>query len=114
MGDTPHVHQLDDDTTPLRVDRVAHLTPSGDLLGGVDPGRQQIPLTVFGRLRALRDDEGQRRALGVVDGVEPGRHALGSGAVPGHRRHGETVREGDVTQLDGVPKRGHEVSDRFR
>ena len=100
------VHELDDDPPTGIVDRIDDASPPGDLLVGVDAGRQHVALPVVGGLGALGDDERGRGALGVVLGVQLGGHALGCRAVTGHRRHREAVIEMDLSDGNGLPEAG--------
>jgi hypothetical protein len=58
VADTAGMHQLDHDAPALSVDGVGDLAPAGDIRVGVDSRRQQVALTVLGRLGALGDVSG--------------------------------------------------------
>jgi hypothetical protein len=103
VGDTAGVHQLDRDASALGVDGVGDLSPAGDVRVGVDSRRQEVALTVFGRLGALGDDQGHGGPLPVVLDIELAEKAVRQGAVTAHGRHDEPVRQFHVTDGDGGP-----------
>src|ERR1700687_487032 len=81
--------------------RARHAFPASDLLGAVDAGRADITLALGRDLGRFRDDEPGARALGIIEGVELGRHVAGAGAAPSERRHDDAVREPERSDVYG-------------
>jgi hypothetical protein len=94
MGDATDVHELYVDTAAGGMNLIRHLLPTGDLIIGIDARRQEIALTILGRLRSLGDNQAERCALRIVRRVHVRRRAFGSRTISSHRRHRETVFEG--------------------
>ena len=86
--------ELQEDQAAGLVYRVGDQPPALDLLAAVNARRPGVALSLHRDLGCLANDEGGRGPLGIIAGVESGRHvARLAGPRPGQRRHDDPVRQ---------------------
>ncbi len=101
MGDGAGMPELRDDAAAGSVHGVGDPAPSQHLLRA--PQARRIgPAEAIGADRGgFGDDKSGRSALGVIFGLQRGRHVIGlTGAHAGERRHDDAIRQIEVAHAD--------------
>ena len=94
------VPELHVDASAPGVDGVGDRTPVFLHLARVDARGLPPADGLFGNVYALGDDEPRGGALGVVLCHEPVGQAEHPGAVAGHRRHDDAVRQRETAEFE--------------
>src|SRR3954465_6733608 len=99
MGNSSYMPELQHDPSTYRVHLLYGLTPAGDLLVGMDPGRIGIARSLGRDLTALGDNQASRSPLAVIGRHQRSRSVSGTRAVTGHRSHHHPVRQPESTGI---------------
>ena len=107
VRDAADVPELQEDPTALGVHGSRDLLPTCDLFVGVDARGVRIAMAAGRDRGGLSDDQARAGALGVIFRHQVRRDIRALGATTGQRRHQDTVRQRQGTDLEGSEKGGH-------
>src|SRR5215471_7278135 len=92
---------LYDDPPASRMNGIRHAAPTYDLLTRVNSGRSRIPMRFGADRGSFRDNERCGRTLRVVFSVQRSRHMAFTGTHSRERRHHDSIRQLNITELQG-------------
>ena len=93
MGDAPDVPELEEEEAALVVDGLRQELMSFHLLVGHNAGTVAVPVAFGGDVRGLSNDQGGRRSLAIVKGIERRGHLARAGSQASQRGHDNSMRE---------------------
>jgi len=93
MGDAPDVPELEEEEAALVVDGLRQKFMSLDLLVGHNAGTVAVPVAFRGDVCGLPNDEGGRRSLAIVKGIERRGDLARAGSQARQRGHDNSMRE---------------------
>src|ERR1700677_4926853 len=101
---------LHDHSAATFMNSIGYDAPSGDLLVGIDSRSNRIAVSECADCRAFGDDESSGRPLGIILSIQFGWHVLRASAHPRKRRHDDSIRNLDGSQVESSEEgiRGHD------
>src|ERR1700722_14840820 len=93
------VSYLHDDPSSASMDGICDRSPASYLFCRANSRGMGVARGIIPDCRSFRDDATRRSALGVILGVQRGRHIVGSGTHPRERRHNDSIPKLDGSEL---------------